>query len=244
MTDKFDIKDYFNYSISGFLWILIIVKFLDLSLIYKFEDLKNILQGQNTGIYIIFSLFFVAYILGNILRFTEKIIIFIADFMFGDFYSNALYSDKKLYLNLNRKEKLDKLGLCYLLFKKTPLRIGESSSQNIESNLIQFKIDNKNKKSQHIWSETYLLMNYPNLKYERLKNLKNLYESISFPFFVILIWISIVLIQNTNIGWYCKSLILLLLVLILFMFIDRYRYLKSNYIKDIYRYFLFERRNN
>jgi hypothetical protein len=244
MMDKFDIKDYFNYSIAGLLWVVIILKFLDVSSIYKFEELTKVLQIQNSGILITISLLFGTYILGNILRFTEKLIICITDLFYGDIYSCALRTDSDMYLKGSKKLKIAKLGLRYMLFNKKPLGIGFNSSLEIEKNLKDLKIYNKSKKNQHIMCETFLLLNYSDLKYNRLKNLKNLYESISFPFFIIMIWIANEVKKSNDFNCYCKSIIFLIIILVVIKFIDRYRYLKSNFIKDIYRYFLFIKKKN
>lgn len=244
MTDKFSIKDYFNYSISGFLWILILLKFLDISSIYSSGEFKEANNFPNSGIYFTISLLFVAYILGNILRFSELFLIFLTEILYGDLYSTALCSDIDTNLKESTKVKLKVFGLCHYLFKKKPLGIGLSASILIENNLKQLNIYKKSKKNQHLMCETYLLMKYSKLKYERLKNLKNFYESISFPLFVIVFWISIQVIGACCLEWYYKSAILILLLITVFQFIIRYKYLKSNYIKDIYRYFLFDLNEN
>jgi len=244
MTDKFDIKDYFNYSISGLLWIIIIIKFLDLSSIIEIEKLFELNQLNNSGFFITLILLFGSYLIGNLFRFTEKVIIFLTNKLYGDFYSSALCTDRNKYLNSEPKEQISKLGLFYFCFKKKPLCIGEKVSEKIEENLKKINVFNKFKKNQYLMCETYLIMNYTNLKYERLKNLKNLYESISLPIFIISLWISELVVYSNNIAWYIKILLIAIILLIVYKFIDRYRYLKSNYIKDIYRYFLFEMKKN
>ena len=240
MTDKFDIKDYFNYSISGLLWIIIIIKFLELTSIIGIEKLVELNKLNNSGIYIMLILLFGSYLIGNLFRFTEKVIMFITNKFYGDFYSSALCTDRNKYLESKPKEQISKLGLFYYCFKKKPLGIGQKSSEKIEENLKIINVFNKSKKNQYLMSETYLIMNYTNLKYERLKNLKNLYESISLPLLIISFWISRLVVCSNNIAWYFKTLLIAIILLIVYKFIDRYRYLKSNYIKDIYRYFLFE----
>lgn len=244
MTDKFDIKDYFNYSISGLLWLVIIIKLLDMTSILGFDDLLKFNQLDNSGIFITLVLLFGTYLIGNLFRFTEKVIIFITNKLYGDFYSSALCTDRNKYLKSNSKVQISKLGLCYYFFKKKPLGIGKSVSTEIEKNLDSLKILNNSKKNQYLMSETYLVMNYSNLKYERLKNLKNFYESISFPLFVLTSWFCNIIICSDNLEWSVKTLTLLFVLFILYRFVDRYRYLKSNYIKDIYRYFLFEMKKN
>lgn len=240
MADKFDIKDYFNYSISGLLWIIIIISFLDLSSIISNEKLLELNKLNNSGIYITLILLFGSYLIGNLFRFTEMVIIFITNKLYGDFYSTALCTDRDKYLKSKPTEQNSKFGLFYYCFKKKPLCIGKKVSKKIEENLKELNIFNKFKKNQYLMSETYLTMNYTNLKYERLKNLKNLYESTSLPIFIISLWISIIVVCSNNIDWYFKAILISIIILIVYKFIDRYRYLKSNYIKDIYRYFLFE----
>lgn len=240
MTDKFDIKDYLNYSISGFLWILILLKFLDMTAIYKIDDLYKILQKENIEIYIVVLLLFGSYLIGNIFRFTDFLIIIISRILFGDLYSSALCTDRDYCDKDQRKEGLKKLGLYFYIFNKKPLGIGLTSSKEIESNLKQLKIFNKSKLNQLITCEAYLIMNYTNLKFLRLKDLKNLYESISFPFFIIMYWLISFAISQNGISLLLKITIIILLTIITVMFIDRYRFLKSNYIKDVYRYFIFQ----
>ena len=118
MTDKFDIKDYFNYSISGLLWIIIIIKFLDLSSIIEIEKLFELNQLNNSG----------SYLIGNLFRFTEKVIIFLTNKLYGDFYSSALCTDRNKYLNSEPKEQISKLGLFYFCFKKNTNRQNHRSS--------------------------------------------------------------------------------------------------------------------
>jgi len=244
MTDKFDIKDYFNYSISGLLWLVIIFKLLDMTCILEVEDVFKFNQLNNSGLYITLILLLGTYIIGNLFRFTEKVIIFITNKLYGDFYSSALCTDRNKYLKSNAKTQILRLGLCYYLFKKKPLGIGKSASTEIEKNLEKLKILNRSKKNQYLMSETYLVMNYSKLKYERLKNLKNFYESISFPLFVLTFWLSNAVICTERFEWYFKKIFMLVILFIIYQFVDRYRYLKSNYIKDIYRYFLFEMNKN
>ncbi|MDP4208917.1 MAG: hypothetical protein Q8928_08900 [Bacteroidota bacterium] len=239
MTDKFDIKDYINYSISGLIWILIITKYLISVSVLQKDIVIEFLKTQNAVVYVTILLLLGSYILGNLLRFTEKILIGIANLLWGDLYSSALFEDREKYTKASCREKILKLGLCFYLFNKKPLAIGKKSSNAIETNLNKLKINNSSKKNQHILSETYLLLNYSNLKYQRLKDLKNLYESISFPFFIVITWGILNLIYNDSIMWYNKSFIILLLIYIVCQFISRYKFLKANYIKDVYRYFLF-----
>ncbi len=240
MTDKFDIKDYFNYSIAGLLWLVIIFKFLDMTSIFKFNELFKFNQMNNAGIFITLLLLLGTFIIGNLLRFTENVIILITSKLYGDFFSSALCTDRDKYLNSNARTQIQKLGLRYYLFKKKPLGIGRKASAEIEKNLDSLKILNESKKNQFLMSETYLIMNYTNLRFERLKNLKNFYESISFPLFVLTIWICNIIICTENLEWHFKSFTILIILFVIYRFVDRYRYLKSNYIKDIYRYFLFD----
>jgi len=245
MTDKFDIKDYFNYSISGLLWIIIIIIFLDLTTIIDTEKLFELNQLNNSGIFITLILLFGSYLIGSLFRFTEKVIVFLTNKLYGDFYSSALCIDRDKYLKSKPKEQISKLGLFYYFFKKKPLGIGGKASKRIEGNLKKLNIFNKSKKkNQYLMSETYLIMNYDNLRYERLKNLKNFFESISLPIFIISFWVSRIIVCSDTIEWFFKTLLIAIILLVNYKFIDRYRYLKSNYIKDIYRYFLFEIKQN
>ena len=238
MSGKFDIKDYFNYSISGLLWILLLLLFLISTSILSVETLFNFNHLNNSGLLISLMLVFGSYIVGNLLRFTEKILQLITNVLYGNQYYTALVTDRNKCLDQKPKEKISKLGILYLIFQKKPLSIGEQSSIEIEKNLKNLKIFSNKKKNQYLMSETYLIINFSNLRYERLKNLKNLYESISLPIIISLLWAT-QFIFTTILIWYLKYFLIAAIILVLYKFIDRYRYLRSNYVKDIYRYFLF-----
>lgn len=237
MTDKFDIKDYFNYSISGILWLVIIIKFLLEISILKTDDVFRFSQINNADIYIVLIALFGSYILGNLLRFTEGLLLFIVKIFYGDLYETALKSDRDKYKTIKEKNKA--FGLSFALFKKEPLCIGGRSSIIIEGNLKVLKIFNGSKKNQHIMCESFLDMKFSKLNFQRLKNLKNFYESMSFPLFVITIWISYSLLCNNSVDCLMKIIVITILLYIACRFVDRYRFLKSNYIKNVYRYFVF-----
>jgi hypothetical protein len=241
MTDKLDVKDYLNYSISGFLWFVIIILILFQSQILTSGYINQFLKIPNSIIIVTVIVFVSSYILGNIFRFTDIFIISLTKLFYGDLYYSALITDRDKYLTSKPIIKIKKLGLLFYFFHIKTISIGSKSSKQIEQNLVKLNILNNSKKNQHIMAETFLILRFSNLKYERQKNLANFYESLSFP---LLSCISILLYLTVNyVGFslFWKSFYSLALLGIMIQFIRRYKFLQANYIKDVYRYFIFDK---
>lgn len=237
MYDKLDLRDYLNYSISGLLWLLIFIYLSISTKILKPDDLLNFSKFENSAIYVTTILLVGTYLIGNILRFSEKSFKLLIKFVWGDPYYWALVTDKKLSKNSGWKKNgaLSK----FKIIRKKQLSIELNYSNKIEQTLKNLDIFNENnKKNQFIMAETYILLNYNTLKFMRLRDLKNLYESISLPFFLFCFIINYEFFKYHNL--FSINIIFIFITLIIVCeYIDRYRFLYSNYIKDVYRYFLF-----
>lgn len=238
MYDKLGLRDYLNYSISGLLWLFIVLYFLLSIKMLKLDDLQSLNKLENSAIYVTLILLVGTYLIGNLLRFSELLLKFLLGLFWGNPHYWALKTDK----NRRKDSSWKKNGALskFKKFRQKQLSIGLQYSGKIEPNLKKLNIFNKKKENQFIMAETYLLLNYNSLKFMRLRDLKNFYESISLPFFIICFIINyeffkiydISLIQNI-------SITCLITLIITYKFVDRYRFLLSNYIKDVYRYFLF-----
>jgi hypothetical protein len=145
------------------------------------DTIFSILRSADLNIFGFISVFFGGYLVGNILRFTDCVISYLNQLLFGDPYSYALQPDKK------EVKKTKKLGIIGKLCNSKNYSIGREISLSIIAKLEHLHLKMDNKKDQYILVECFLSQKVENKKANRLNELKNFYDSISAPFFSILL---------------------------------------------------------
>jgi len=250
MDTKFEFKDIMNNIIAGLLWeaaIVMIVYLINPEIIKQID-----LAIVKDFIAVIFTLALIfAFVLGIILRGLEYPFLKTYRYLFGDPYYlvfkpekdaikekiGIFYSISKFEKQLGRfdseigaviKTKLKSIGIIH----QNPPTI--SSEERILSSGNQ-----KNKKELAlrdigILAERYLMVNNIVGPFTRFKDLKNFFESVSFPLFLSLIMAKWVLFPSVCFCWYFIALLVLFL-----LFVRRYDYYMRNYVKDIFRFIFF-----
>lgn len=232
MNSQFSLKDYLNYTISGILWMTILLYLLFKLNIISSDMIFSIILKADSNIFGFTIVFFGGYLMGNILRFTDCATRYLNKLLFGDPYSYALQPDK-----VNAK-KSKKLGLIGNWCNSKNYSIGKKKSVEIIEKLKYLDLKLDNNKDQYILLECFLGQTIENKKANRMNELKNFYDSISAPVFAILILL-LCEITVSNVDFIHKIIICILILMIWYNFMDRYRFLYSNYIKETYRNLLF-----
>lgn len=222
--ENFNLKDVLNYIISGYLWVMFLVylPFVPLE--------QSILVPE--GATEILLLTMASYFVGNIFRITDKWVIKVFDYLFGDLYYCALHTDRS-------KDKYGKLGQSN--DGKHIKSLGDRVSKQINDKLKSLELFSEFKKNQFLLTETYVAMKYSSEKVARLKDLHNLFESILLPSFLLIVRFIIYLIEQIICASVNFSQIVCLGILCFAYYCAsrRYLYLKANYIKEVYKTFLF-----
>jgi len=248
MESKFEFKDLMNNILSGLLWeaSIVMIVYLVYPETLMMMDWKTIKDFD----VVLFTLLIVfAFILGIVLRGFEKPFTCIYRYIFGDAYFLVLepeiegkgknnkigifYSIPKFKVILERldiatcnviKEKLFNLGILANLS-------GSTSSKDLNCN---FPLTTRKLRNIGIMSERYLIFNKIDGSYLRFKDLKNFFESVSFPLFLTLVLAKWTIFCNVCSCWY-----FLFVILIFILFILRYDYYMRNYVKDVFRLIFF-----
>jgi len=225
--ESFNVKDILNYIISGYLWIVFLVQlpFMTLN--------QSILVPKEATEILLLTM--ACYFVGNVFRVTDVCVIKIFDFLFGDLYQCALHPDKLEAL----KQKNGKIG--FLNNGKHTKSLGDKVATRINEKLIKLELYSNYKKNQFLLTETYVATKYKSEKVIRLKDLHNFFESLLLPSLLLLTQFAIYLVAQGVCGNSIANQIGCFLVLCITYFLAayRYRYLKSNFIKEIYKTFLF-----
>lgn len=239
--EKFEFEDYLNYTISGILWIVGIWFLISEMSEMKFPNFQK-LQMDTAGAIV---LFFSGYTVGNIMRPTHEIIKKISEKIWGDFYEQALYKSYyeeegilKLYsLKGNTSKKIKKN-----LEKLDMIRLGKEKVEEIK------KLQ-KSSEEQYLLMETYIELKQIPSKRNRVKNLMNFFESIHLPINLMWFNLTIYFLNRTSLITKSEEEILIPVELFFiflgffstnYLMLDRYKYLKSNLIKETYRIFFYE----
>jgi len=225
--ESFNVKDVLNYIISGYLWIVFLVHL-------PFMSLNQSILVPKEASEILF-LTVACYFVGNVFRVTDVCVIKISDFLFGDLYQCALYPDKSVLLEKNN----GMLG-CFNNGKHTK-SIGDKVSTRINEKLTELKLYSSYKKNQFLLTETYVATKHKSEKVIRLKDLHNFFESLLLPSLLLLIQIAVYLVIQVSCANSIANQIGCFLVLCTAYGLAayRYRYLKFNFIKEIYKTVLF-----
>lgn len=232
MSSQFPIKDYLNYTISGVLWMVFLGYILRQLDIISDVSISNFIQQKNISLLGFVIVFFGGYTLGNILRFTDHIIRWLNEHLFGNPYYYAIFQDKNLLIE-NKS-----LGWIGNINKSKILSLGKRNSELIEIRLAKYGLLKKDKKAQYLLAENFLSSKMSCKKAERMNDLKNFYDSISAS--VLAIFISLLFeTLKSSLCCYVKILIFVITLIIIYQFVARYRFLFSNFIKETYRCFLF-----
>lgn len=218
--ENFNVKDILNYIISGYLWIMFLVQL-------PFSTLNQSILVPKEAIEILL-LTMACYFVGNIFRVTDVCVIKIFDFLFGDLYQCALYSDKNGKIGFLKKGKPTK-------------SLGAKKTKIINEIVITQGLDSVNKKDQFLLIETYVAIKYKSEKVIRLKDLYNFFESLLLPSLLLLIQFAIYIVKLGLRGnsIFNQSKCFLVLCIIYGLAVYRYRYLKFNFIKETYKTLLF-----
>ena len=180
--ESFNLKDVLNYIISGYLWIVFLVKLPFISL-----NQSVLVPKEATNILL---LILACYFVGNVFRVTDVCIIKIFDFLFGDLYQCALHPDKLDIL----KKKNGKIG-CLNKGRHTK-SIGDKVATRINEKLIRLELYSSHKKNQFLLTETYVAIKFKSEKVMRLKDLYNFFESLLLPSLLLLIQFVVYLIAR------------------------------------------------
>ncbi len=230
MWDRFGFKDYLNYIFSGFLWIIVfILGYQTIGELFENFPINRFRFVNINNTLLVLFILFASYIIGNIFRSTDKLVNYIMIRIWGDLYQQALYHDREKLIN--NKETGD-LGI--LTKNKRNTSLGKKISKQIQQKIDMLDIQNISKKNQLIMAETFLNNYCLNKKYIRLKDMANLYESIILPIVFICILVTIRKYINFPRLEYILFEIAVTIMILIFLF-TRYKYLKLNYIKEVYR---------
>lgn len=225
--ENFNIKDVLNYIISGYLWIVFLVQLPFMSLN------QSILVPKEATEFLLLTM--ACYFVGNVFRVTDVCVIKTFDFLFGDLYQCALHPDKLEVL----KKKNGKIG-CLNNGKYTK-SLGDKVAMRINDKLIHLELYSSYKKNQFLLTETYVATKYKSEKAIRLKDLYNFFESLLLPSLLLLIQFAAYLgAQVLNGNSVANQIGCFVVLCFAYCFAAyRYRYLKSNFIKEMYKIFLF-----
>ena len=263
MENKFEFKDLMNNVISGILWetsILMIVFLCKPEVIAQIAIEKI---SEFTAV-LFTLLIILAFILGIILRGFEQPFICFYKCLFGTPYNKALkVIDDKAHEDKIKRTKC-KYACWFIhcllkcIKKKLSLkhrRIGFANSEIIIEKLQKLKIypppnspltsteSNQSILAENydhsltdagIMAERYLIINKIEGPYLRFKDLKNFFESVSFPLFLSLVLAKWTLFDSMNCCLY-----FFLVVVFYILFLLRYDYYYRNYVKDIFRLMFF-----
>jgi len=248
MENKFEFKDLINNILSGLLWEISIIMIVCL---VNPEIVKNIdwefIRSFNVSLFTFLIVF--AFLLGIILRGTERPLTKLYHWLFGDPYYNVMlweHPNKKKNIgffysipSFEMKLKcLDKNVCNEVEIKLYRLKILSKVPSGEENNEYTLICPNPEKKPSlrniGIMAERYLMYKKVEGPFIRFKDIKNLFESISFPLFLTLILAKWTLFTSMD----CCSYFLILVVIFIF-FILRYNYYYRNYVKDVFRMIFF-----
>lgn len=252
MESKFEFKDIMNSILSGLLWETAIIMMVYLAN-PQIVELINWEFIQNSNVVIFTLLIITAFLLGIILRGFEKPFTTLYKCVFGSPYNMTLYvpkkstkpqaekSDCKLFENWIKPARLNKrisktirTNLCKLDLIQGFENDSDDSSDDQTEPCENVKDTGQSIVNIGIMAERYLMLNKIDGTFGRFKDIKNLFESISFPLFLTLILAKWVFFNEANCFLY-----FLILVILYILFILRYNYYYRNYVKDIFRMIYF-----
>jgi len=247
MSDKFDVKDFFNYLIAGILWLLLFWQIDDVfNRGHFFSHLSQSVFFENDIAAGVFSLV-IAFVTGVLLRPMQALPICVFNVIEGKpigwvlgYKNNKIPLFQRMRSSLLRgavkipcigekiKEILNKF-FYFLCLDKNPLSEDEIASVKRYFNLESDEIDDPKGRLDTI--ETRLRLEYPQIPliFDKMKNYQNLVESIMTP---TLANIGILLFDRTHLP--CRLKILLFVVAALATF-NCYQYYKSEYYKGVFR---------
>ncbi len=251
MENKFEFKDLMNNILSGFLWetsIVMIVYLVNPEIIKTID--WGIVKDFNVILFTLLIVF--AFILGIILRGFEKPLTSIYKHLFGDAYYLAIkpeiegkdknigvfYSIPQFRVNLGRLDRN-----IYKVIEDKMLKIGIISKTTVndskEDLIDNFPNTSSKKEKCHlrnigIMAERYLMIKKIEGPYIRFKDIKNFFESVSFPLFFSLILAKWALFSSFSCFFYFLGVVIIFVIFIL-----RYDYYFRNYVKDVFRLIFF-----
>ncbi|MEI6748982.1 MAG: hypothetical protein WCM93_07460 [Bacteroidota bacterium] len=250
MESKFEFKDYMNNILSGLLWetsIIMIVYLFNPEITAKIDWVFI----KDFQVVLLSLLIVIAFFFGIILRATEFLIIKLHRWFFGDPYYNVLCINHPqmeiktgVFYSLpcfKKKLKCLDFNICKGVVHKLKELIDRTkdpiNEKNVESDFYCNEF-NSNKTSSlrnlGIMAERYLMLKGIEGPYIRFKDIKNFFESVSFPLFL-----SLVLAKWTLFTSFNCCLYFLILAVIFILFLLRYNYYFRNYVKDVYRFIFF-----
>jgi len=237
MSDKFDVKDFFNYMIAGMLWLLLFWQIDDVfNCRHFFFRLSHTAFFRNDFAAGVLSLV-ISFVIGILLRPLQWIPVCIFNIFWGKpidwvLERKAIKPDCIQKLNWAKKAKKEFIRKIkyFVCFDNEPLSEDEIASVNRYFNLVSAKIDAPKDRLNHI--ETRLWLEQPRvpLIFDKMKNYQNLVESIMTP---VLANVGILLFDRMH--CLCLLLRILLFVVVVLSIFNCYKYHKSEYYKGVFR---------